>query len=55
MENLIKFINVFLSYGVLMLIIVVVAAAAVFIGIRLAIKKNMQKVQAAETKEPQEE
>ena len=42
MSNLILFINSFLSYLVLMAVIVVLAAVAVFIGITMRKKKNLQ-------------
>lgn len=40
MDNLISFVNVFLSYFVLMLIILVVGGIAITIGLTLAKKKN---------------
>lgn len=40
MDNLISFMNVFLSYLVLMVIILVVGGIAIAIGLTLAKKKN---------------
>lgn len=42
MNNLILFINSFLSYLALLAVIVVLAGIAVFIGIKMRRKKNLQ-------------
>ena len=42
MNNLILFINSFLSYLALMAVIVVLAGIAIFIGIKMRKKKNLQ-------------
>lgn len=47
MDNLISFVNTFLSYFVLMVIILVVGGIAIAIGLTLAKKKNAKV--AAET------
>lgn len=48
MENLISFLNSFLSYLVLMVIIIIVAGIAVTIGLTLAKRKNAKKAAAQE-------
>ena len=44
MNNLILFINSFLSYVALMAVIVVLAGIAVYIGITMRKKKNLQQI-----------
>ncbi len=48
MSNLILFVNSFLSYLALMAVIVVLAGIAVFIGITMRKKKNLQLAVEAE-------
>lgn len=48
MNNLVLFINSFLSYLVLMAVIVVLAGVAIFIGITMRKKKNLQLLAEAE-------
>lgn len=42
MQNLVLFINSFLSYFLLMVIIAVIAGAAIFIGVNARKRKNAQ-------------
>ena len=49
MNNLILFVNSFLSYLLLMLIIVVIAGVAVFIGIKMRKNKNAKQEVVEET------
>ena len=47
MNNLILFINSFLSYLLVVAVIVCVAALALFIGIKMRLKKNAEEEAAA--------
>lgn len=47
MNNLVLFINSFLSYLLLLIVIAVVAGIAMFIGIKMRKKKNVEEEQAA--------
>lgn len=46
MNNLVLFINSFLSYLLLLIVIAVVAGIAMFIGIKMRKKKNVEEEQA---------
>ena len=48
MDNLILFINSFLSYLLVMAVVVVLGAIAIFIGIKLRKRKNAEHSAAAE-------
>ena len=51
MSNLIAFVNMFLSYLLVMAVIVVLGGIAIFIGITLRKRKNLQEAQAAKETE----
>ena len=51
MSNLIAFVNMFLSYLLVMAVIVVLGGIGIFIGITLRKRKNLQEAQASKETE----
>lgn len=51
MDNLVSFLNTFLSYAVLMVIILIVGGIAIAIGLTLAKKKNAKNAVETVTEE----
>ena len=54
MNNLILFLNSFLSYFLVMAVIVILVSIAVFIGIKMRKRKNLQSAAEIKADEPVE-